>query len=314
MRVKLGRTVAAAVGFASIVGCAGSGASDASSQGEPLFRVRGSVTSSAVAINNNLVSALTFTPFQADWGHTDFIVMGDHDGRLLESFELKIYEPPPPEALIKLTRSEPAIALGGIGIVSPEHPSRLDWERDARGVMQVCDDSGECGTVALNPCGSLNSASCLGTVVSGKNWGLHGIAGRFVVMYLEEPAQAGGIYSTFFAQGKEIPAGYNLFRYESVISKLSRSDQDAYFKCQQRAQTTALTLFNEDHGTTYKNHDEITKDVSKREADVKLLTAWDGSMIEAFVQEGCILPGAQTLMSDHGEDDPLDIIVIAWEQ
>jgi hypothetical protein len=306
MRVKLNIIVAAGLAFTG--GCAGNGAADAE---QPMFSVRGSVIASAVAINNQLVSALTFTPFLADWGHTDFIVMGEHQGSLLEDFELNIYEPPPPEALIELTRGEPAIALGGIGIVSPEHPSRLDWERDAQGNMQVCDDSGECGPARSNPCGSLNQASCLGTVVPGKNWGLHGIAGRYMVMYLEEAAPAGGIYSTFFAQGAEIPAGYNLFRYQSVLSKLARSDQEAYFQCQQRAQSTALVRFNADFGTQYSNHDEITKDVSDRAVGADLLARWDGSMIEAFVLEGCILPGAQQLAS---EMDPLELVVVAWQQ
>lgn len=308
MRVKLGIIVAA--GLVCTGGCAGGGAADA----EPMFTVRGSVIVSAVAISNQLVSALTFTPFLADWGHTDFIVMGEHQGSLLDGFELNIYEPPPPEALIQLTRGEPAIALGGIGIVSPEHPSRLDWERDAQGNMQVCDDSGECGAARSNPCGSLNSASCLGTAVPGKNWGLHGIAGRYMVMYLEEAAPAGGIYSSFFAQGAEIPAGYNLFRYQSVLNTLARSDQQAYFECQQRAQATALTRFNTDYGTQYSTHDQITKDVSERAVDADLLARWDGSMIEAFVLEGCILPGAQQLASDRGQMDPLDLVVIAWQQ
>jgi hypothetical protein len=278
-----------------------------------MFRMRGTVTASAVAISNQLVSALTFTPFLADWGHTDFIVMGDHEGHLLENFELNIYEPPPSEALIQFTRGEPAIALGGIGIVSPEHPSRLDWERDVHGNMQVCDESGECGPAQTDPCGSLNSARCLGTIVPGKNWGLHGVAGRYMVMYLQDAAPAGGVYSTFFAQGKTIPAGYNLVRYESVLATLDKGDRDAYFQCQQRAQITALERFNSDHGTQYKNHDEITKDVSERAADAGLLSAWDGSMIEAFVLEGCVLPGAQQVVSDHGQMDPLELVVIAWQ-
>jgi len=241
-------------------------------------------------------------------------VMGEHEGNLLDQFELNIYEPPPKEALIALVRDEPAIAIGGIGIVSPEHLSRLDWERDAQGNMQVCDDSGECGTQQRNPCGTLQTASCLGTVVPGKNWGLHGIAGRYMVMYLEDKAPAGGIYSTFFAQGAEIPAGYSLFRFQSVLRELARSDQEAYFQCQQRAQTTALARFNADYGTQYSTHDQITKDVSDRAVDAGLLAAWDGSMIEAFVLEGCILPGAQQLESDRGELDPLDLVVIAWQQ
>jgi hypothetical protein len=308
MRLKWG--IAVAGSLASVVGCAGGGASEAE---QPLFSVRGSVTASAVAINNNLVSALTFTPFLADWGHTDFIVMGDHEGRLLENFELNIYEAPPKEALIQFSRGEPAMALGGIGIVSPEHPSRLDWERDGNGDMQVCDEFGECGAARSNPCGSLNSASCLGTIVPGKNWGLHGVAGRYMVMYLDETAPAGGVYSTFFAQGREIPKGYNLFRYENVISKLTKSDQDTYFQCQKRAQITALSRFNADHGTAYVNHDQITKDVSDKTVDAGLLSAWDGSVIEAFVLEGCVLPGAQSLVSDHGDMDPLQLVVVAWQ-
>jgi hypothetical protein len=34
-------------------------------------------------------------------------------------------------------------------------------------------------------------------------------------------------------------------------------------------------------------------------------------MIEAFVLEGCILPGAQQLAS---EMDPLELVVVAWQQ
>jgi hypothetical protein len=309
MRAKLG-IAGAVASLASLIGCAG-GSTD-EPQDNSMFTVRASVIASQVALTNNLVSALTFTPWLADWGHTDFIVMGDHEGRLLEDFELKIYEPPPRAAMIQLTRGEPAIALGGIGIVSPEHPARLDWERDAQGVMQVCDESGECGAAETNPCGSLNSPSCLGTVVSGKNWGLHGVAGRFMVMYLDAPAEAGSIYSTFFAQGNRLPAGYNLIRYESVIGTLAKGDQDAYFKCQQRAQVTALSRFNVDHGTTYTTHDEITKAVSDF-SDASMLSDWDGSMIEAYVLEGCVLPGAQQLVTDHGEQEPLPIVVVAWD-
>ena len=133
-------------------------------------------------------------------------------------------------------------------------------------------------------------------------------------LYLEADAPAGGIFSSFFAQGAEIPAGYNLFRYQSVLNTLAPSDQEAYFQCQQRAQTSALERFNSDYGTQYSTHDQITKDVSDRAVDAGLLAAWDGSMIEAFVLEGCILPGAQQLVSDRGQQDPLGLVVVAWQQ
>lgn len=308
-RVKLETTVAV-IGTLATVGCAGNTAADAD---QAMFSVHASIKASAVALSNQLVSALTFTPFFAEWGHTDFIVMGQQEGQLLDQFELNIYEPPPSEALIQLTRGEPAVAIGGITIVSPEHPSRLDWERDAQGNTQVCDDSGECGVAQRDPCGTLHDARCLGTVVAGKNWGLHGIVGRYMVMYLEETAPAGGIYSTFFAQGAEIPAGYNLFHYQSVLKTLAKTDQEAYFRCQQRAQSTALARFNSDYGTQYSHHDQITRDVSDRAADASLLAAWDGSVIEAFVLEGCVLPGAQQLVTDRGQMDPLQLVVVAWQ-
>jgi hypothetical protein len=298
-----------AVILGALVGCAEANVDEAD---ESLFSLRGSVIGSAVALSNQLVSALTFTPFMAEFGHTDFVVMGDHEGRLLEDFELKIYEPPPKEALITLTQGEPAVALGGIAIVSPAHPSRLDWERDSQGIMQVCDETGECGEPQENPCGTLHSASCLGTLIPGKNWGLHGIAGSYMVLYLDETARAGGVYSQFFAEGREIPQGYNLIHFNSVLSSLSNDAQNAYFSCQTRAQTTALTIFNDAHETDYKTHTAITQAVRER-SDARMLSDWDGAMIEAFVREGCVLPGAQELSVDHGKDAPLDLFVVAWQ-
>lgn len=304
MRVKLGMAVA---GLVSISGCA-IGNVDETEQ--PMFSMRGRVAATAVAISNQLVPALTFSPYMADWGHTDFIVMGEHQGRLLEDFELDVYEPPPPEAAIELTQGQPAIALGGIAVVSPEHPSRLDWDRDADGNMQVCADMSDCGALQQDPCGSLHTARCLGTLVEGKNWGLHGIASQYMVMYLDEPAHAGSVYSQFFAQGEPIPAGYSLIRLQRVIHTLSKSEQDAYYACHERALNTALAQFNTSHGTNFTDHHAISMSVNERD-NAKLLSDWDGAMIEAFVIEGCILPGAQQLARDHGEMQPLDLTVLA---
>jgi len=260
-------------------------------------------------LNNLLEPALTFTPFITSWGHSEFIVKGEHRGALLDQFALDVYEPPPQAALITLTRGEPSIAIGAITIVSPEHPSRLDFSRDDTGGMRVCADQGDCGTQRANPCGALNnSPSCLGTVVPGRNWGNHGIAGRYLVMYLTDTAAAGGIYSLFFAGGRELPKGYSLIRYENI--SLSAADQTKYSDCQKRATEIALSKFNADHGTTYADHSSISD--GGREGNFQLLADWDGMMIESTVSEGCVLPGAQQLVDDKGHSDPLSLVFVPF--
>lgn len=271
--------------------------------------VHAMVEASAMPLNNLLEPALTFTPFITAWGHTEFIVTGEHRGKLLDQFSLDVYEPPPDAALVTLTRAEPAVAIGAITIVSPEHPSRLEFSRDDAGSVTVCDDQGECGTQRSNPCGALNSTpSCLGTVVPGRNWGNHGIAGRYLVMYLSDTAAAGGIYSLFFAGGREIPKGYSLIRYDNV--SLSAADQTKYSDCQKRATEIALDKFNADHGTSYTDHSSISN--GGQEGNIQLLADWDGMMIESTVSEGCVLPGAQKLVDDHGTADPLSLVFVPF--
>ncbi|MET0390485.1 MAG: hypothetical protein ABW321_31220 [Polyangiales bacterium] len=254
--------------------------------------------------------ALTFTPFITNWGHTEFIVSGEHDGNLQTQFSLRIYDEPPPEAMVTLTRGEPAIALGGITAVSVDHPSRLQYSRDELGNELVCNDTGECGVPRANACGTAAAPSCLGTLVPGKNWGNHGIADRDSVIYLAEPASAGSIYSLFFAQGQPIAAGYNLLHYEPVWDKLDSSAQLRYAECQKRAVDAALNRFNADHGTDYSDHTMIAD--GGRERDTKLLADWDGMMIASTVSEGCVLPGTPQIMPGTEPSQPLRLILNSY--
>ena len=306
MTLRCGMAVTG-LAFASLSGCA----ADASRTDgrQPLLSLHATVEASALPLNNILEPALTFTPFVTDWGHTEFIVAGEHHGELLDQFSLDIYDTPPRAALTTLTRGEPALAIGAITIVSPEHPTRLEFSRESSGETRVCDDRGECGMTRNNPCGSLNNTpSCLGTVVPGRNWGNHGIAGRYLVMYLDEPAAVGGIYSQFFAGGRELVQGYNLIRYDNV--SLSSAEQSMYADCQKRATETALSKFNADHGTSYTDHISIAD--GGREGNIQLLADWDGMMIQSTVDEGCVLPGAQKLMDDHGEAEPLSLVFVPF--
>ena len=293
---------AAGLALASLSGCAGE-----ENARPALLSLHATVAASAMPLNNILEPALTSTPFVTAFGHTEFIVTGEHRGELLDQFSLDIYEPPPKAALTTLTRGEPAVAIGAITIVSPEHPSRLEFSREDSGAMRVCDDQGQCGTARANPCGALNaSPSCLGTIVPGRNWGNHGIAGRYLVMYLDDTAAAGSIYSQFFAGGRELEQGYNLIRYKNIA--LSAIDQTRYSDCQKRATETALSRFNADHGTSYTDHSSISNE--GREGNLQLLADWDGMMIESTVTEGCVVPGSQQLVDDHGETDPLSLVFV----
>jgi hypothetical protein len=310
MSVRQGMAVSALVSLlGSTLGCSADTSSD---DRTPLLSVRGTVIASALPLSPALVPALTFTPFITNWGHTEFIVTGESEGSFPSSFSLRVYDEPPAEARHVLTQGEPAIALGGITAVSPDHPNRLEWISDEVGHTKVCSDTDECGVPSDNACGTVAAPSCLGTIVQGKNWGNHGIAGRYSVMYLSEPVAAGSIYSLFFAQGKALPAGYSLIRYESVLNKLDSKAQSAYYDCQKRATDAALAWFNSDHGTRYTDHQMIADGGLER--DTKLLADWDGKMIASTVSQGCVLPGAQQIASDLGETNPLELVMVDWSQ
>lgn len=289
--------------------CVACGA-ETSDENAPLLSLHAMVISPNLPGGDHLMPALTFTPFITVWGHTEFIVAGEHDGNVnvQRQFALRVYDAPPDEAMTVLTRGEPAIALGGITAVAEDHPSELLYSRDEFGNQLVCDqDSGECGVPQAHACTGFAASSCYGTLVPGKNWGNHGIAGRYSVLYLAEPAAAGSIYSMFFAQGQPISAGYNLLHYEPVWEKLDPRAQSEYAECQKRATETALDRFNSDHGTNYSDHTMISD--GGRERDTQLLADWDGMMIATTVSEGCVLPGSPMIMPATDATKPLRLIL-----
>ncbi|MEY4578774.1 MAG: hypothetical protein RL701_3477, partial [Pseudomonadota bacterium] len=211
----------AAFGLVALIGCAEHtdqtpdlGEDTDVASGTSALSVHAQVIASPYRLSGELVPALTFTPYVTNAGHSEYIVPGEHSGDVLGMFSLRVSERPPEEAIAVMTQGEPALALGGITVVSPDHPSRLDWKRDDGGEMRVCSDSGECGVPSGNVCG--NTANCLGTVVPGKSWGNHGVAGRYLVLYLDDAVAAGSVYSRYFAQGRALPAGYSIIRYDNV--------------------------------------------------------------------------------------------------
>jgi hypothetical protein len=296
-----------AVAVAMALSACGAAEDSVVQQGGPLLTVHGLVAASQRPISKQLVPALMFTPYVTNWGFTEYIVSGEMEGTFPSDFTLRVFDHLPPEALTTLTRGEPAIAIGGFTAVAPEHPRWLEWNSDGSGHAVVCSDSGEC-VVPSRACPDSAADSCLGTIASSKNWGDHGIAGAFMVLYLAEPALAGGVYSQFFAQGEEIPAGYNVIRHESVFDSLNSTQQSTYFACLSRATANALDRFNIDHGTNYADHTMIAD--GGRERDTQLLADWDGMMIATTVSEGCVLPGAQQLVHDLSE--PLRLVLVDW--
>jgi hypothetical protein len=308
------RWLRAALGVLTCVnlGACASPAPDAAqdvTQESALLSVRATVLSSAYPLSEALVPALTFTPFITNWGHSEFIVSGDFDGEIFGGFALHIHEPPPAEALTVLTRGEPQVAVGGFTLVSPDHPARLDWKRDATGQMEVCADDGECGVPSPSACGSAAAPSCMGTLVPGKNWGNHGVSGHYVVMYLADTAQAGGVYSQFFAQGQELSAGYHVISYEDVWQTLDAGARLANAQCQDRATAAALSQFNTDHSTQYTDPSRIAD--GGQEGDTQLLAAWDGLMLAASVAQGCVIPGSQRVVQEPDAEKPLGLVLVA---
>lgn len=300
-----------AVAFATVLSACGGGAGDnepvEALETGPLLTVHGMVAASQRPVSNQLVPALMFTPYVTNWGFTEYIVSGEMEGTFPSDFTLNVYDRLPSEALTTLTRGEPAIAIGGFTAVAPDHPRWLEWSADGSGHAVVCSDQGEC-VVPGRACPDASADSCLGTIAASKPWGDHGIAGAFMVLYLAEPALAGSVYSQFFAQGEEIPAGYSVIRHESVFDTLSESEQNTYFQCLSRATANALDRFNMDHGTNYADHSMIAD--GGRQRDTQLLADWDGMMIATTVSEGCVLPGAQRLV--HDLNDPLRLVLVDW--
>jgi hypothetical protein len=303
----MGSRCLSAVAVAMALSACGAAEGPEAQASGPLLTLRAMVASSQRPISKQLVPALMFTPYVTNWGFTEFIVSGDMDGTFPSDFTLRVYDQLPAEALTTLTRGEPAIAIGGITAVAPEHPRWLEWSGDGSGHAVVCSDGGDC-VVPSRACADASSDSCLGTIASSKDWGDHGIAGTFMVLYLAEPALAGGVYSQFFAQGEEIPAGYSVVRHQSVFDSLGEGEQSTYFECLRRATANALDRFNVDHGTSYADHNLIAD--GGRERDTQLLADWDGMMIATTVSEGCVLPGAQQLV--HDLTDPLRLVLVDW--
>jgi len=298
------------------MGCAGD-AGDAADTGanaddgpEPLLSVHAMVLSAALPLSPELVPALTFTPFVMNWGHTEFIVTGEHAGDLLSQFSLRLYDEPPAEAMSVMMTNEPAIALGAITAVAPNHPNRLDWTRGDNDEILVCGDDGECGVPARQACGPHEARTCLGTIVPGKDWGNHGIDARYLVVYLSGPAAAGGVYSQFFAQGKPMRAGYTLVKMENLWYTLDERARAEQRDCLERASTAALANFNADHGTDYTDPTMVSQGGSQR--DVQVLADWDGALISATVTERCIVPGSQQLMPPTSDSAPLRLVLADW--
>jgi hypothetical protein len=245
-----------------------------------------------------------------NWGHTEFIVTGEHDGDLLGQFSLRLYAEPPAEAISVMARDEPAIALGAITAVAPNHPGRLDWTRGDDGKMVVCGDDGECGVPAKSPCGPSDARTCLGTIVPGKDWGNHGIDARYVVVYLSAPAAAGSVYSQFFAQGQPMRAGYTVVKLENLWYMLDSRARAEQVACQEHARNTALGQFNQDHGTDFTDHLMISEGGLQR--DVQLVADWDGALMAATVAENCIVPGSQQIMPQTTDSAPLRLVLADW--
>jgi hypothetical protein len=300
----MANTWAISVGIVTALWGCTNGQGELAAREEPLLSLRGSVTESVQWLSSDLVPALGFTPYVTKLGYKNYFISGETEGTFPDSFLLRIYDPLPDEALTKLAQGEPRIAIGGITAIAPDHPRWLEWTQDAEGHAKVCADTGACSVPDEADCQytGVNAPSCLSTYISGQPWGDYGYAGQYLVLYLDGPAIAGGVYSSLFAGGERIPAGYSIVQLSNVLSQLSAAELNGYTQCQQRAIQTALDDFNRVHDSTFTDPNMISD--GGEQTDVQMLADWDGSMLSATVAQGCVVPGAQTIVHDS-ESKPL---------
>jgi len=257
-------------------------------QGEPLMTISGSVVVNNDLAPAELVPALAF--YAASGTKTDLWI---HDvsvtGEFPASFTLDVFEPPPAEALFAPEDGVgPKVALGFIAAVSPDHPETVEIPSGGGSAScspitegqpelgEICietheyciDDQRQCyvettqcdvryeGETRIQDCRVIEAS---GDPELGRSLWKHfaGVSTRYMVVYLDGPAEPVGPLARAFPGRYSLGAGYHLLE----MRPFSPAELDANRACREQANADALALYNQEHGTAYADRLDIPEEI-----------------------------------------------------
>lgn len=273
---------------ASAVWACGDGQAEDDYRGEPLFTAHGSVVSSDVAVNRDLVLSLQFDqpslpPAMSSVQH---YIKAEVVGSFPSAFIMRVYAPPPPEVIVATVPGEPAFATGTLVTVRPDHPDWLRQETFLDGggprILRTCAKEGACRDRDLNAplCASPpDYRPC----PADDAWTSYRIASDYTFVYFAQSVPPGTVLSLYFAGGRPIAKGYHLLVDDS--RPRDSDTTDAFRECYLRAEQRAFAVINTRHGRD-PNAGHVGLDPAVLEAERP------GEVIIALVAESCSRPTA----------------------
>jgi hypothetical protein len=243
--------------------------------GESLLTIVGNVEITNDRTKGKLIPALAF--MNQSRGEVSIQEVAVR-GQFPSDFQLDVFEPPPNDAFVNLTRQksgEPQLAIGYITAVPIDHPDSI---RQGTGVTTTVfgtseeDSDKACGGKGCRitrseycidddpsvpcyvedlycPTHSTPEEECTYEAVSGdptlkeSPWGnFAGFSQNYVVVFLRERAAAGSVTEAILGGTNGVPRGYGLYAMKAPSEAEYAANQD----CTARAEVHAAVAWNEE--------------------------------------------------------------------
>lgn len=186
--------------------------------------LNGTVTASESALTQDLVPALAIAqrnPLSFSTDHTHHFVKGDVEGSFPNAFTLRVYDPPPAEALFEFIEGESPFVEGELVAISPAHPTWLKTksyeipvEGGATERIEMCSEV-ECISSMYEGCENYDDPvtapwPCGDKLPERLNWDTYGVASKHRVGYFARDVPAGTTLAQLLNGGKAFAAGYQV--------------------------------------------------------------------------------------------------------
>lgn len=238
-------------------------------RGEPLLSVKGSIRLTRSRVEAPLVPAIAFVNGQDELWFLDVEVSGEFPS----GFTLRVYDPPPREALQEWEEdsavAEPRGAVGFITAVAKGHPKSVQTgvpvsgrslctaDDVCRADETWCKGDGEQCYSETTICEHASSQSPDCTTESTGSEELkrtvfsqfEGLALTHRILYLESPSLPGSESAAEAASPEGLAAGYHVFRVETLETASRQAQLDAFDACQNAIRARAVELYNQEHQT-----------------------------------------------------------------